>query len=90
MLGFCLLAPLSDTIAKVLIARLSLGQLVTVRFGVMALILVPLVTAMGGLVGLRLPRRVLGLTILRSALHLAGTACFSARSFTCRLPMRWQ
>ena len=76
MLGFCLLAPLSDTIAKVLIARLSLGQLVTVRFGVMALILVPLVTAMGGLAALRLPRRVLGLTILRSALHLAGTACF--------------
>ena len=50
MLGFCLLAPLSDTVAKVLIGRLSLGQLVTVRFGVMALILVPLVTAMGGLV----------------------------------------
>ncbi len=76
MLGFCLLAPLSDTVAKVLIGRLSLGQLVTVRFGVMALILVPLVTAMGGLAALRLPRRVLGLTILRSALHLAGTACF--------------
>ena len=76
MLGFCLLAPLSDTIAKVLTARLSLGQLVTVRFAVMALILVPLVTAMSGRAALALPRRVLRLTILRSALHLGGTGCF--------------
>tara|TARA_B110000908_G_scaffold153621_1_gene190311 strand:+ start:249 stop:389 length:141 start_codon:yes stop_codon:yes gene_type:complete len=34
MLGFCILAPLGDALAKVLGATIPLGQLVLVRFGV--------------------------------------------------------
>ena len=76
MLGFCVLAPMSDTVAKVLADHMSLGQLVTARFGIMAVILAPIVLSTGGFAALRLPRRVFGLTVLRSALHLAGSGCF--------------
>ena len=43
MLGFCVLAPLGDALAKMLGATIPLGQLVLVRFGVQAALLIPLV-----------------------------------------------
>jgi drug/metabolite transporter (DMT)-like permease len=70
MLGFCLLAPMGDALAKVLGETIPLGQLLLTRFGVQAVILVPLVWltarsfAMSG--------RVLRLTALRTALHIIG------------------
>ena len=43
MLGFCVLAPLGDSIAKLLGDAMSIGQLLTVRFAIQAGILVPLI-----------------------------------------------
>jgi drug/metabolite transporter (DMT)-like permease len=70
MLGFCALAPVGDALAKILGARSGIGQLIVVRFAIQALILVPLAIALG--VELRLPRRILWLTGLRTSLHVAG------------------
>jgi len=70
MLGFCILAPLGDSIAKLLGAHIPVGQLVTVRFAVQALILLPLIWATGRT--LRMTRRVLRLTALRTVLHIIG------------------
>jgi len=70
MLGFCLLAPMGDALAKKLGETIPVGQLVLVRFGVQALILVPLVIATGR--SFRMTRRVLRLTALRTVLHIIG------------------
>ena len=70
MLAFCVLAPLGDSIAKVLGGVVSLGMLILVRFAVQALVLLPIVWATG--MGLRLPAGTLWLTLLRSALHIIG------------------
>ena len=78
MIGFCLLVPISDVIAKVLGTQMSLAQLIAVRFGAMALILLPLLAFTAGLSTLKLPRWILGLTAARTVLHLIGTACFFA------------
>jgi len=43
MLGFCVLAPLGDAMAKLLGADLSVGFMVFVRFAIQALLLLPLV-----------------------------------------------
>ncbi len=70
MLVFCVLAPLGDSMAKLLGGVVALGVLVFARFAVQALMLVPLVWAGGQ--SLRLPRNLLGLTLLRTALHITG------------------
>lgn len=70
MLGFCLLAPLGDAIAKLLAESLPVMQLVLVRFAVQAAILVPLVHFTDR--AWRMSPRVLRLTALRTALHIAG------------------
>jgi len=70
MLAFCMLAPLGDSIAKLLGGVVALGLLVFARFAVQALILVPLVWVGGQ--SLRLPPGLLGLTLLRSILHILG------------------
>jgi drug/metabolite transporter (DMT)-like permease len=70
MLGFCALAPLGDGLAKLLGSTVPLLQLVAARFGVQALLLLPLM-AMGGR-RFAMTRRVLALTVLRTALHIAG------------------
>lgn len=70
MLAFCVLAPLGDSIAKLLGGTVALGLLLLVRFGIQAVILVPIV-ALGGK-GFRLPPRVLWWTVLRTFLHIAG------------------
>ncbi|QEE35117.1 DMT family transporter [Octadecabacter sp. SW4] len=80
MLGFCVLAPLGDSLAKVLGDTVALGQLILARFGVQAVILVPLVVVMGGT--LRMTRRIAALTALRTVLHMVGIgAMFTSLRF---------
>lgn len=72
MCGFCLFAPLADALAKLLTAVMPLLVLMTARFAVQVLILVPLQFRQG------MPRysaRVWGLLTLRTFLHLAGVGC---------------
>jgi len=70
MLGFCVVAPMGDATAKVLGETVALGLLLIVRFGIQALILVPLVL-LGGRVW-RMPGKALALAGLRTVLHVAG------------------
>jgi drug/metabolite transporter (DMT)-like permease len=74
MLGFCLLAPMGDAIAKTLGGHIPLGQLLLVRFGVQAAVLLPLVVATGR--SIVLSPRVLWLTALRTLLHLVAIGAF--------------
>ena len=73
MLGFCILAPLGDGLAKLLGATIPLLQLVAVRFAVQAAMLLPLM-ATGGR-RLALSPRILRLTALRTLLHITGIGC---------------
>lgn len=80
MLGFCVVAPMGDAVAKLLGASVPLGQLLLVRFAVQALILIPIVIVGGRL--WRMRGRVLWLVILRTALHIAGIgAMFTALKY---------
>lgn len=72
MLGFCIVAPMGDAVAKMLSTRVPLGQVVLVRFGVQAALLIPLVF-LGGLMW-RMRGRILRLTIIRTFLHIIGIA----------------
>lgn len=77
MLAFCVLAPLGDSIAKVLGSTVALGVLIFVRFSVQAVVLLPLVVRSRA--GLGLPKGILWWTILRTVLHILGIAMmFSA------------
>jgi len=77
MLGFCLIAPMADAVAKLLGQSIGVGQLMLVRFAFQAVVLIPMV-----LLGHRLWRmrgRVLWLVVLRTGLHIAGiTAMLTA------------
>ncbi len=80
MLGFCLLAPLGDAMAKLLGETTPLTMLVFVRFAVQALILTPLVALTGR--SLQMSGRVLRLTFIRTVLHIVGiSAMYSALQF---------
>jgi drug/metabolite transporter (DMT)-like permease len=70
MLGFCVIAPLGDAIAKLLGQSIPLGQLVLVRFAVQAIVLIPLVIATRR--AWRMRGRILQLVILRTVLHILG------------------
>lgn len=70
MLAFCVLAPIGDSIAKLLGGVVAIAVLVAFRFGIQAILLIPLVL-LGGK-DLRLPKGVLGWTLLRTVLHIAG------------------
>lgn len=77
MLGFCVLAPISDATAKFLGDIVPLGQMLVVRFGLQVAILLPLVwwARQRFWPG----RRVFWLLGLRSLLHVVGIAAmFSA------------
>jgi hypothetical protein len=77
MLGFCALAPLGDSVAKILGGAIPLLQLVLVRFAMQAALLIPLIAAQGGT--LAMTPRVLRLTALRTVLHILGVgAMFTA------------
>ena len=73
MLGFCILAPLGDALAKVLGATIPLGQLVLVRFSVQALLLIPLVVIFA--MPWRLSPRAWRLAVIRTVLHILGIGC---------------
>ena len=70
MIGFCILAPLGDSIAKLLSDTVPLGVLLIVRFALQALLLVPIVYLTGK--SLRMTARVFRLTVLRTVLHIIG------------------
>ena len=70
MLGFCVLAPLGDALAKVLGGRLDLGMLVLTRFAAQAAILLPIALLSGATLLVR--GRVLALVTTRTLVHIAG------------------
>lgn len=70
MLGFCVLAPVGDAIAKILGQTVPIGQLVLVRFAVQALLLIPLVWLTRR--RWRMSKRVTWLTFVRTILHIMG------------------
>ena len=70
MLCFCAVIPLGDAIAKLLGGIIPLMQLVVVRFGMQAVMLLPVVWIAGG--SLSMPRWVFRLSIIRSILHVLG------------------
>ncbi|MDP5216809.1 DMT family transporter [Ruegeria sp. 2205SS24-7] len=80
MLGFCVLAPMGDAIAKLLSESLPISQLVLVRFVVQAIILVPIVWLTRR--PWRMRRRFWVLAALRTLLHILGiSAMFTALKF---------
>lgn len=70
MLGFCVLAPVGDAVAKILGQTVPIGQLVLVRFAVQAILLVPFIWFTDRV--WRTSRRVMWLTLLRTVLHILG------------------
>jgi drug/metabolite transporter (DMT)-like permease len=80
MLGFCVVAPMGDAVAKLLGQSVPLGQLLFVRFAVQALLLIPVVWL--GRRAWKMQWRVLRLTALRTVLHIFGIgAMFSALQY---------
>jgi drug/metabolite transporter (DMT)-like permease len=80
MLGFCVVAPMGDAVAKILGESVPLGQLLFVRFAVQAIVLIPIVLLTKRL--WRMRGRVLALTAARTALHIAGIgAMFTALQY---------
>jgi drug/metabolite transporter (DMT)-like permease len=80
MLGFCVLAPLGDAVAKLLGEHMPLGELIFVRFAAQVILLAPLVW--GGRRLWRMTGRVLRLTFLRTLLHIGGIgAMFTALKY---------
>lgn len=70
MLCFCVLAPLGDSIAKILGGTVALMVLLFARFAVQAFMLLPIVAVSGQ--GLRLSRRLWLWTLIRTVLHILG------------------
>ncbi|WP_170475799.1 DMT family transporter [Ruegeria arenilitoris] len=80
MLGFCVLAPWGDAMAKLLAESTPVGLLVFVRFAAQAVILVPLVVLTRR--SFRMHGPVFRLTVLRTVLHILGIAAmFSALQY---------
>jgi len=72
MLGFCIVAPMGDAVAKLLGQTMPIGFLLLVRFAVQAVILSPMVMATRR--PWRMTSRLFKFTLLRTALHIAGIA----------------
>ncbi|MEL7467794.1 MAG: DMT family transporter [Pseudomonadota bacterium] len=70
MLAFCVLAPLGDSFAKLLGETVALGILLLIRFGVQAVILVPIVLWQRA--SLVPSHRLMMWTLLRTGLHIIG------------------
>lgn len=70
MLGFCVLAPFGDALAKLLGETVPLAQLVLIRFGMQVVLLVPFCIATGR--SFVMPARILRLVALRSVFHFIG------------------
>jgi drug/metabolite transporter (DMT)-like permease len=80
MIGFCVTAPAGDAIAKLLGGTIPLLQLVTVRFAAQAILLLPVMWLTAR--PLTMTGRAIGLTVVRTLLHIAGLAAmFTALRF---------
>lgn len=72
MLGFCIVAPMGDAVAKLLGASVPLAQVVLIRFALQVALLFPLIWLTGR--AWRVSGQMLGLVILRTVLHITGIA----------------
>lgn len=80
MLGFCILAPMGDALAKIIGQSVPLGILLVARFAVQAVVLAPLIAITGR--PWRLSGPVLRLAWIRTALHIVGIgSMFTALQF---------
>ena len=80
MCGFCVLAPVSDALAKLLGGLVPLGMLMLVRFGAMVILMAPL--ALLGRASFRLTPRLWKLTLARTVAQMGGiTFMFSGLRF---------
>lgn len=80
MLGFCIVAPVGDAVAKLIGQSMPLGQLLLVRFAVQAIVLIPIVWLTRRM--WRMNLRILRLTLLRTVLHIIGIgAMFTALQY---------
>ncbi|MDG1288391.1 MAG: DMT family transporter [Lentibacter sp.] len=70
MLGFCIVAPLGDAVAKLIGQSVALGPMLLLRFAVQVVLLAPFIVL--SLRPWRLSPRVLGFCALRTGLHMAG------------------
>ncbi|MCT8159808.1 DMT family transporter [Pseudoruegeria sp. SHC-113] len=73
MLGFCVLAPLGDGVAKLLGSRMGVAELVFLRFLFQLVLLLPF--ALPGVRRMLRDPFVLGMTALRTGLHIIGIGC---------------
>lgn len=76
MIGFCVLAPMGDAVAKLLGETIPLGQLLFVRFAIQAVVLLPMIWWTGR--RLAMSRRVFRLTLIRTGLHIVGIGAMFA------------
>lgn len=72
MLGFCVIAPMGDAVAKMLGGSVPLTQVVLIRFAIQALVLIPLVWVSGRV--WRASPYVMRRIFLRTVLHVLGIA----------------
>ncbi|KUJ85630.1 hypothetical protein AVO45_01160 [Ruegeria marisrubri] len=80
MLGFCVLAPLGDAVAKLLGQTTPIGLLLLVRFAVQAAALIPLIVLTHR--PWRMRGRMLRLAAIRTGLHIIGIgAMFTALQY---------
>ena len=80
MCGFCVLAPVSDALAKLLGGLVPLGMLMLVRFAAMVILMAPL--ALLARTPVRMNRRLWALTLARTLAQMGGiTFMFSGLRF---------
>lgn len=70
-LGFCVLAPLTDAMSKLLVVHMGLGELLFIRFALQTLLLLPVVLILR--LRIILPMRSWLLLTLRTVLHICGS-----------------
>jgi drug/metabolite transporter (DMT)-like permease len=76
MIGFCICAPLLDVCAKLASEAIPVGQITTARFFFQALIMLPIMWAMGFSFGF--PLRLLRNLAFRAVMLILSTYCFIA------------
>ncbi len=74
MIAFAVIAPIMDAMAKATPAEVPVLQILSARFGIQALLLLPLALALGH--AMRPGRREIGLHLVRALLILFATGCF--------------
>ncbi len=80
MLGFCVLAPVGDALAKILGQSVPLGILLLARFAIQAALLAPVIALSDR--SFRMPSRIFRLAWLRTVLHIIGIgAMFTALQY---------